>query len=879
MNVVNRRTRFCFLCLVGVAVGSHGWPSRARALTTPLGVAPPALAGDREESSAPALAPAPALAALVPNVGQWAGDFEFRARCGGLTTFLRRDGFVLGLCGDGATGAALRMQFLGARTRALVAGVRAAGTHNYFVGADRRRWRTDVPLYHSVHYRDLYAGIDLRCHTKGGEFEYDLLLGPGAQLDEVEVVVQGAERLSLDPAGDLVIETAAGTLRQPSPTTWQVLADGERLPLVAHYVLRGADRFGFVVPDWDGASDLVVDPVLQYATFLGGGGWDQMNCLAVDGAGVLTLAGQSESPDYPTTAGAFRTTHRGNFDVVLTRLDPARPPGQQLLYSTFLGGAHNDAARAMSVSAAGMVTLVGQTDSDDFPTTLGCFASTYGAQGDAFALQLDPARSGAQQLAYATYVGGSDVDRAVAVAVDAAGIITLAGSAASGNYPTTSGAFDETFNGSAGSADAVVTRLDPTQLGGRQLVYSTFLGGANNELASAMIATGSGQWILVGTTYSPDFPTTAQAFDGSLSGSSDGFVAVLDPARAAAAQLAYATFFGGAATDSVSWATLDAQGAITLSGWTDSQDYPTTPGAWDTTYNGGVDAFAARLDSTLAPTQQLVWSTVCGSPGSFFQYGSDHAYAHVVDRSGVVTMVGTTNSRNYPVTRGALRAQNNGFPPPSWDGFVSRLDPARSGANQLLYSSYLGGSQYDFPLAAVLHAGLVTIAGYTGSSDFPMTSNAFNPVKNANYDGFLATLDLLPTGSEAFGSASPACAGAPFSSVTTMPAVGAANFALTCSDAPPSAPGVVPLCAASLTVPVRLFGIDLWVDPSTLLIIPAVNSDARGAADLALAIPPVGSLAGARLHAQFLWLGPSAPPPCPPLGVSASRGLAITIQP
>ncbi len=774
-----------------------------------------------------------------------------------------------------ARGVAVRMTFAGASTPTLVAEERLPGRHNYFLGNEPTRWRSDVPLYASVRYREVQPGVDVRAREHDRHFEYDLLLAPGADLDPVEIAVEGIERMRVE--GDaLVMETQLGPVRMPAPLSWEEGPSGKKSLIPCRYVLRGDNvpggvcRFGFEAPGRQPGWALVVDPGLVWSTFLGGGaGGEFVSTLALDAQGAATLAGNTSSSDFPTTPGAFDRTHNGSTpfddDAFVTRLSPS---GSSLVYSTFLGGPGWDQANAVALDAAGEATVAGDTASTSFPTTAGAFDTSYNGGvgvngGDAFVTRLSPTGS---SLVYSTFLGGTGRDVANAIALDAAGAATVAGETESAAFPTTPGAFDASFNG--GLNDAFVTRLSPT---GSSLVYSTFLGGTGRDTGRALALDTQGATTVAGDTTSTDFPTTLGAFDTSFNGAFDGFVARVAPTGSS---LVYSTLLGGTGGDTAWALAVDAQGTATVAGATSSTDFPTTSGAFDTSFNGGnYDAFVTRLSPT---GSSLVYSTFLGGGGG----SGDEARALALDVRGAVTVAGTTASTDFPTTPGAFGTSNNGGPY-NLDAFVTQLSP--TGSN-LVYSTFLGGAGVDAGRALTLDAqGAATVAGLTSSADFPTTPGAFDTSFNGSstndLDAFVTRLDMLPTGVAAFGRSSPGCTGPLAISVTSMPRVGNAGFALTCGNAPPNTSGLLALTGNSFASPVVVLGAEIWVDPTLVFIQLPATSNNVGASEMNLPIPNGRWLRGTRLFAQFFWAGPTSPPPCPPQGLSASHALEFTIQP
>jgi hypothetical protein len=668
---------------------------------------------------------------FIPNLGQWGHAARFVHRSGPMTLFLEDRGWVIDLVerpvetvnsphepdhysrpGDGKAdqkihGVALRMTFEGdACMPEIVGEKKMPGHHNYFLGNDESHWRTHVPLYSSVLYQNLYPGIDLRLREMNGVPEYDLLLEPGADLTALVVHVEGAKGLSIAGDGSLVIETALGPLIQSVPVTWEVSRDGRKRDVACELTLLGTDRFGFEATGWDGNTSLTIDPGVIWLRLLAGGHHEEVEALFVDGGGVVTLAGWTQSTNYPTTSGAYDTTYNGLGDLLVSRLDPGKTGFPQLVYSTFLGGSTGDLAYALAVDARGTVTVAGTTGSTDFPITSGAYDTTYGGGtygGDAFVSRLDPSKTGKAQLVYSTFLGGSGSDAANALAVDGNGVVTVAGDTRSRNFPTTSGAYDTTHNG---VEDVFVSRLDPGKIGTAQLVFSTLLGGSMNDYVHALAVGTGGTVTVAGQALSKDFPTTSGAYNTTLIG---GFVSRLDPSKSGAAQLVYSTLLQSARAYGLA---VDAGGVVTVTGETIDPNFPTTSGAYDTTYNGYWDVFVTRLDPSKIGAAQLVYSTFLGGRRI------DIAHALSVDASGVITVAGETLSSNFPTTSDAYDRTNNGGYGDPWDVFVSRLDLSRTGSAQLIYSTYLGGGGSDFGNALSVDAsGVATVAGYVWGND------------------------------------------------------------------------------------------------------------------------------------------------------------------
>lgn len=810
---------------------------------------------------------------FVENVGQWDHPARYVARFGTTVAMLEPEGLRLGLEGH-----AIRLEFVGACASTPLAEERLAGTHAYLLGSERGRWREDVPLHGRVRYSELWPGIDLLCHARDGYLEYDLELAPGARLDLARFEVAGAEGLQLEADGTLVIETTSGAVRQPRPATWVVTPAGERRPVEARYELFGALGFGFVVDGWDGSEPLVVDPGLLYGSYYGSSVFTNIRAVALDADGVITLAGSCLSSDLPTTVGALDTSYGGNTDGFVARLDPTRLGGQQLVYATFLGGSGFDDAEDVVVTADGRVVVTGATASSDFPTTPGAFDSTVGGSLDGYVAVLDPSRPTGQQLLYSTLIGGSGEELIANVMVDANERLTLAGWSSSMDFPISLNAFDGQNDINGG--DAVVVRLDPALVGTQQLVYGTYLGGTHDDACLAAALGADGSVYLTGYTESNDFVVTANAFDSTYNSPfmMDTFVTRLNPALSGLQQLVYSTYLGSSADDLAYALALDGEVAI-VAGVTMAEDYPLAGPAFDQSFED-VEAFVTRLDASLPPDSQLTYS------GFFGGEAFDFASAVAVDAAGIITLAGVTYSPDFYVPPGAYKQATG-----SGEGFLLRFDPNFVGPRQLVYATIVGGDTgfQDLTDLAVDADGFATVVGLTSASDFPVTPGAFDGTTghvrhHPSYygmppSGFVARFDMLPTGVTQYGDSSPGCDGALTIGVSSLPKIGNTRFSLTCTNAPPASAGAVGIGLRRLSTPFLYQGARLWIDPNGPLVLRTGTSNSLGFCDVPWAVPNVASLAGLRVHAQFLWNGPTTPPSCPPLGVSASPALEIRFQP
>jgi hypothetical protein len=620
--------------------------------------------------------------------------------------------------GEQAQSAVLRMGLVGAARKPLVSGLEELpGKANYFIGNDPAKWRTNVPTYAKVHYREVYPGIDLVYYGNQRSLEYDFVVAPGADPRKIALSFKGAERLEIDAQGDLVLHTMGGIIRQHKPVIYQEV-DGVRQEVAGGYVRKGKNRIGFKVAAYDSSRPLVIDPILSYSTYLGGGSSDGGGGIVADAAGNAYVTGGTSSVNFPTTVGAVQSAGAGP-NAFVTKLDAT---GSALVYSTYLGGSGFDSAIGIAVDGAGNAYVVGTTNAGDFPTTGEAIQRTIGGATDAFVAKLDPSGSA---LVYSTYLGGSDTEDAAAIAVDVAGSAYVTGWTTSTNFPTTGEAVQPI---SGGAFDAFVTKLNPA---GSALVYSTYLGGESFDFGLGIAVDTAGSAYVVGQTFSPGFPTTPGAFQPVpfRPGSIDAFVTKLDPTGST---LLYSTYLGGSDHDSGDAIAVDRDGNAFVAGSTRSIDFPTTAGAFQPVFVSRLetwDVFVTKLNVTGSAPD---YSTFLGGRETDFGFGI------AVDVSGNAYVSGGTSSIDFSTTTNAF--QSNA--PFSGNAFVTKFDPA---GVALLYSTYLGGDSSDGSnMIAIDGSGNAYVTGSTESIDFPTTPGSFQVAYAGSRDAYVTKFALGP---------------------------------------------------------------------------------------------------------------------------------------
>jgi hypothetical protein len=643
---------------------------------------------------------------FTPNAGQTDQRVRYYARGSGLDLYLTKRSAMLSLT-RGNQRAALGLRFLDANPNVRIQPQqRTPAKVNYLSGAQHY---VGLPTYRDVVYRDLWPGIDMVFRGARGMLKYEFRLRPRAKPDDIQLAFDGTQGLSLDRVGGLVIRTPAGIVSDAPPLSHQTI-NGRRTAVTSKFLLTNAgssrDQFGFAVGRYNSRFPLTIDPGLAYSTYLGGTqSYDDAFDIAVDEQGSAYVTGETRALDFPTTPGALDTTAISN-EAFVTKLDPS---GSQLVYSTYLGGGGWDRGNGIAVDRQGSAYVTGDTQSTDFPITAGGYSTVLdGGQGfgqDAFVSKLDPSGS---RLDYSTYLGGSGAEFASGVALDDQGSAYILGATSSENFPATAGAYDTTLEGSPN----FVTKIDST---GSSLAYSTFFAGGDSVPGS--IAVNSDGDAYIAGTAGAGFPTTTGAYDTSFNGNfgGDSFVAELNVGGSG---LVYSTYLGGSGEEHVADLAVDESGSAYVTGQTKSADFPTTPSAFDTTFNGPAydgDAFVTKLN---VAGSALVYSTYLGGASE------DVVKTIAIDRAGAAYVAGYTRSSDFPLTADALDRS------PLSVGFLTKVGPNGS---RLAYSTFF---------RAGIRAAAVDAKGspyLTGAADegLPTTAGAYDTSLNGFQDAFV----------------------------------------------------------------------------------------------------------------------------------------------
>jgi uncharacterized protein (TIGR03437 family) len=576
---------------------------------------------------------------------------------------------------------------------------------NYLIGAQPHLWRTNIPTFRGVRYREIYRGIDVVFNDR----EYDFVVEPGADPSEIEIEVRGALHVRFDDAGGLLLRLPNGTLRQPKPKAFQ---GGRTVPV--RFVRRSADRFGFATGEYDRARPLIIDPVLLYSTYLGGSGSEtrivglgsgsqvKTAGIAVDADGNAYITGFTESANFPTVNG-FEPVWSGSTDAFVAKVNPS---GNTLVYATYLGGPERlDRGFDVAVDEQGNAYVTGRTQSPRFPVR-NPFQPALRGEEDCFVAKLHPSGG---SLLWSTYFGGGNNDDCHSIAVWNASVY-VAGETQSPDFPL------EAFVNNAflgNPTDVFVARFDPQ---GSRLIFSTFLGGGGLDDVEDLAVDVQGNVYVAGHTQSANVPLVPfQPPDGPpgtlpriLQQNHGGAVDAYLVRYSSIGQMQFATYLGGAQVDAAFGIAVRSAEDVYLAGASFSGDFPITGQPFQREHGGAADAWLARIDTE---TPRMIASTFLGGPGN------ELATAVAVDGAGRAWIAGLA-SAGLPI-RDAIQSNYGGD---DSDAFLARLDGA---AANLEFSTFFGGSGEDGAFGlAVDRSGNAYVTGFTESENFPVSASA-----------------------------------------------------------------------------------------------------------------------------------------------------------
>ena len=666
---------------------------------------------------------------FIENRGQLAmDDVMYYAPGTGLSVYLGVGWFGYGVGStDGGTARLVRVSLDGASGAVPVASGMLPHPTNFLLGDDPAGWHVGVPSFAEAVYSDAWPSIDLGFRFVEGYLKYDLVVHPGGSPGSILMTYEGVDWIGVDgSSGDLSIGTSAGAVRDSAPQGSQVIG-GAVEPVEVEFVLRGMASVGFRAGPYDGMRELVIDPGIEYSTYLGGSSGDRLdshkNIVLAEDGGVV-VSGQATSTDFPTSGDAYSTTNQGSTDAFVAKLDQDL---STLLFCTLFGGSDRDEPRAVSILTNGSIIIGGLTSSSDLPVTSGAYDGKLDGTYDGF---LTGFNHNCSALEFSTYLGGSGSEGIWDMALDDEGDVYIAANSASSDFPVSSTAFCSTHSG---NTDMVAVKFS---IDDQAIVYGTYVGGSQIEAKFSILVQADGTVLLSGTTESMDFPTTPGANDTTYNGGrGDAYLLHLD---ANGSSLVFSTLLGGSGYENVEDMVVDEAGDIWICGATDSANLPIVGKAYQSSYGGGGayptgmgDAYLAKLSTDGSKVVH------CSYFGGNQQ---DWAESIVLDSRGNPMILGTTMSTTLAFPSAAIDPDYTGS---GNKGFVAWMDTA---TGLLVNGTYLGGTANNLWGSMVWDAlGNLMISGATWSNDFPTTSGCYQSSMEGSTDAVMIAISMEAT--------------------------------------------------------------------------------------------------------------------------------------
>ncbi|HTN37734.1 MAG TPA: PKD domain-containing protein, partial [Arachidicoccus sp.] len=646
---------------------------------------------------------------LIENKGQWESEIRYKAEIPGGAMFLTDKGFVynyssehdlseiqeLKEAGKSVADAVIHMHaykvnFLGVQSDVKYLPTDKSSTYNnYFIGNDRSKWAGNVGLYGEVVQQNIYQGIDLAVYSKGESMKYDFVVAPGADPAQIVLSFDGV-RPELTKTGDLHIKTSVNEIIEKAPYTYQLI-DGKKVAVASAYKLSNG-RLSFEFPEgYNKALPLMIDPELVFCTYSGGTGSGSGYygfSTTYDNAGNAYAGSGVYNTGWPVTVGAFQSNYSSLTGAQIVGINKYNATGTNLIYSTYYGGNSQDLPHAMRVNDQDELVIAGSTTSSTMPFTTGCYDSTLNGM-DIFVAHFN---STGTALIGATYIGGSgtecnafslsgtdfvsnqNISSPVELNFDDNGNIWVVGNSSSSDFPVTANAQQST---NAGASDGVIFKLNPDC---SSLLYSSFLGGSNNDAVFGIQFTSAGNLAVCGMTQSTNFPTTAGVLHSTAPGGSfDGFVSIIDATTGAVLQ---STYLGTDNTDQAVQLQVDENDNIYVLGRT-MGDYPVSTGVYSVTDG---DVFIDKISDDLSSS---LLSTRLGKvQGQAYQaYYPD---GFLLDMCGNVYVTGLVPTSVFPISSISMPLSANAYqttPANFWFGVL------KPNFTDLLYGSYFGVEQ------------------------------------------------------------------------------------------------------------------------------------------------------------------------------------------
>lgn len=706
---------------------------------------------------------------FIQNKGQWPSQVQYKAEIPGGSFWIQNNGFAYQLFDttvfipdhkpqalpETVTTLFFLQQLENAELNQAEEDDELPGYFNYYLGSDSTKWSDHVKRFQNINFQNVYEGINLRVHGKSKSIKYQFELAPHADPNLISWHYHDSLQLELDTSGNLITQHLLGRIYESRPFAFQSI-NGHLIEVICHYVLEG-NRMRFQLGNYDSNYALIIDPEIAFSSFIGSAANNFGFTACDDLSGNLVSGASVFANNYPTTANAYSSTFNpttGNyFDVAISKFDAT---GSGLLYSTYLGGLHQETPHSVVVDNQDRIIVFGVTGSNDFPTSLGAYQSLFAggnpvmmstfftsghpdgcdffitkfnASGTlAASTFLGETAADGLNYAYELFYNYGDAFRGE-VNVDSNNNIFI-GSCVRGNADIAGASTQSNYGG--GDSDGYVAKLNPSL---SMLMWASYFGGSGADAIYALEFANDGDLLLAGGTQSQNFPFCSSGHDPNWNGATDGFILRID---ANTYTPVAGTFIGTVEYDQAYFIQTDLNDNIYCLGQT-AGSMTITPGLYGQANSG---QFIRQYNPTLST---LNWNTTIGtgsgeidiSPTAFLVSDCNQIYfsgwggnTNAITCPALTCLAYNSTTNNLPITPDAFQSTTDGS-----DFYLAMLNAS---ATQLVYGSYLGGSSsaehVDGGTSRFDKSGSVyqaVCAGCQNNDDFPTTPGAWSATNNS----------------------------------------------------------------------------------------------------------------------------------------------------
>ncbi len=659
-------------------------------------------------------------AVFIENKGQWPDNVKFLAMTGGVRAWLTEnavvyDHFKIKSEGENSkiSGNVIKQEALGQSTpNNFNERLKSNSRYNFFIGNNPDKWVSNAAAYKEIVRKDFIEGVDVRYYFQDNSLRYDYIVNPGANLSELNIKFTGADEQYIDENGQIVLKTSIGEIKHSDIFAYQKI-NGEIEEVKCDISINETNEISFNA-DYDKSRQLIIDPLIFF-TYLGTEKNDDLFDMATDSDNRAVLLCQANYENYPVTVGPYQTEETGKA-ACITKF---ASDGASLIFSTYIGGNKSEDPRGIAIDSDDNIYISGHTESDNYPITNGAYQSEAEPVDD---IILTKFTNDASSLLFSTYIAANGYDRCFDIFVDENDKIYLTGSTNSKDFPLSANAFQKEING---NGDAFILIMNSA---GNAIINSTLIGGDAfyRDHPEAITVDNSGNIYIAGDTESSNYPVTANAFKKTMDDGTYGdcFISKLNPDLS---QLLYSTFIGGyedtRSNETIYSIHIDEEGCLYAAGWTDSDDFPTTEGAFKREFSGH-SSFVLKMNND---GTDLIFST-------FIAEGE--ATDMKIGENGSIFLTGYADGDDFPVTAEAIQQERGS----KKDVFIARLNPD---ATDVLYGSYYGGYWRDEgKRIAVINNNNVYVSGETENKELATDGANDTEYGGGNGDAFLMKVQL-----------------------------------------------------------------------------------------------------------------------------------------